>query len=126
MIYILDSSALIEVLGNSSRAQKVHDILRDSPVVTTSISMHEVLAGALTEKDRFVIEGLFSTVRVLDHDSSAARAGALIEQELTRMGRKINKADILIAGICTSHHAELVTCDADFAKIKGFSLKLIT
>src|SRR3989338_5031783 len=92
-----------------------------APPVTTSICAHEVLAGALFEKPGVVLDGLFSSMRILEHDARAARLGASIEQELRKKGTMINKLDILIAAICVVHNAELVTFDKDFSKIKNLS-----
>ncbi|HLD33697.1 MAG TPA: type II toxin-antitoxin system VapC family toxin [Candidatus Nanoarchaeia archaeon] len=118
-MYVLDSSALIEIIEGHSSGEKVIGIVGDAPLVTTSICEHEVLAGALSEKQAFVLDGLFSSMRILEHDARAARLGASIEQELRKKGTMINKLDILIAAICVVHNAELVTFDKDFSKIKN-------
>ncbi len=123
-MYVLDSSALIEVIENHPKAEVIEQLLKDAPLITTSISMHEVLAGASSEKQCFVLEGLFSTMRVLSHDAEAARIGAAIEQDLSHSGKKIGRADVLIAAICIVHDAALVTLDADFKNIKKLKLAL--
>ncbi|HLF54632.1 MAG TPA: type II toxin-antitoxin system VapC family toxin [Candidatus Nanoarchaeia archaeon] len=124
-MYVLDSNALIEFLEDGPRASKVLSVVGDEPLVTTSISMHEVLAGSMSDKSRFILENIFSSMRVLEHDAQAARLSAAIEREQYRMGAKINDADILIAGICKANNAELVTLDSDFTKIKGFKFKFV-
>src|SRR3989344_3545798 len=121
-MYVLDSSAIIEIFEEYPHMQKILDILGDESFVTTSISMHEVFAGAHSQKDRFIVSGLFSQAHILEHDAKAARIGATIEQELTHAGKMINRTDILIAGICKAHNAELVTLDKDFAKIKDIKV----
>ncbi len=124
-MYVLDSSALIELIHDTPVAHTIGDILKDELLITTSISMHELLVGALSEKQRFVLEGIFSIMRILPHDRPAAQQGALIEKELIKTGKKINDSDIFIAGICKAHNAELVTLDNDFTRIKGLKIHLV-
>lgn len=125
-MYILDSSALIEVIQERPKSEKVLQIIKDDPIITTTISMHELLSGAVSEKERFILEGLFSKFIILEHDIKAALIGSKIEKELTRTGNKINTLDVLIAGIAESKNAEIVTLDKDFSKIKSVKSKVIT
>ena len=124
-MYVLDSSALIELINEYPRKEKILSFMKDAPLITTSISMHEVLAGVLSEKEYFLVNSLFRGIRILDHTSDDARSGAEIERELSRAGTKINRFDVLIAGICKSHGAHLVTLDTDFSKIKGLTVTII-
>ena len=119
-MYVLDSSALIEVLEGHPKAEKIMELYGNAKLVTTSLCAHEILAGALSKKDRFVLEGVFSSMRILDHTMRAARVGAAMQQELSQAGTMINKFDVLIASICKLNDGELVTLDKDFAKIKNF------
>ena len=121
-MFVLDSSVLIEVIEDLPRSEKVEDLLRGEPAVTTTICMHEVLAGADSDKRRFVLETLFSRMNVLEHTSEAARRGARLEQDLSKKGSKINTNDVLIAGICLSQNATLITLDHDFKKIPNLNV----
>ncbi|MBI4450351.1 PIN domain-containing protein [Candidatus Woesearchaeota archaeon] len=125
-MYVLDSSALIELGEHRPGAQKLLDFLADQPLITTTISAHEVLAGVVSEQHRFVWESLLHGMTILDHNVSAAVAGARIERELTRSGAKINRADTMIAGICASRGAEIVAFDKDFSKIRGLRAHVLT
>jgi predicted nucleic acid-binding protein len=124
-MYVLDSSAIIELLNNGPLASKVARLAPEEDFVTTTISMHEVLVGAISEKESFIAENLFSGATVLEHTADAARAGALIQKQLNTSGTKINKMDVLIAGICRVNHAEVITLDRDFLNIKGLRVHLI-
>lgn len=124
-MYVLDTSALIEAFHDSDQAEKISRIVKDEPLFTTSICIHEVLVGALTEKDRFVAEGIFSTMQILEHNALAARIGAKIEQELVKTGRRINDMDVLIAAICKANNGELITFDRDFARIRDFKARIL-
>jgi tRNA(fMet)-specific endonuclease VapC len=125
-MYMLDSSTLIELLEKGPHAEKVATFLGNSPIVTASVCMHEVLAGVSSPKDRFVLEGLFTTFRVLPHDASAARIGSQMHQDLRKRGKMMNPMDILIAAVCKVHDAELVTLDKGFKNIKGARVHILT
>ncbi len=124
-MYVLDSSALIEVIEDHSKKQDVLQIVQDELLTVTSISVHEVLLGAVTEKQKKAVHESLYNARILEHDEAAARHGAIIEQELTRAGKKINRFDVLIAAICQSRDAHLITLDTDFSKIKGLNVTVI-
>jgi predicted nucleic acid-binding protein len=106
--------------------EKLSALLGDAPLTTTTISIHELLAGARNQQDRFLLENLFQAMQILDHTAEAARFGARIEQELSRTGSRINDIDMLIAGICKAHTAELVTFDQGFSRIKGLRAHVLS
>ena len=121
-MYVLDSSTLIELINDRSRAAKIEEYVTQIPLATTSVCVHEILAGALSVQDHFLLERFLSGLRILNHDLDAARIGSSIEQELRRVGKLINGMDILIAAICKAHHATLITLDNDFSRIKGLDV----
>ena len=123
-MYVLDSSAIIEVLQQRPRAAKMESVIGEETLVTTSITMHEVLLGALSEKERFVLETLFSGMRVLEHDARAAKLSSRIEIDLIRTGKKIGSRDCLIAGICMANDSTLVSLDNDYKRIPGLKVKM--
>jgi len=88
--------------------------------------MHEVLAGAESEKDQFILERLFTSGQILEHSVSAAREGARIHRRLLKLGTMINTMDILIAGICSVAKGEFITLDKNFKKIKEIKVKIIS
>jgi predicted nucleic acid-binding protein len=118
-MYVLDSSAIIEVINEGPAFKKVLATLKDESLVTTSICMHEVLVGAGSEAQRFVLEGIFSTMRILEHDKKAARIGAELEEELHHTNRRVKRPNVLIAAVCNAHNGTLVTFDTDFKNIKS-------
>jgi predicted nucleic acid-binding protein len=124
-MYVLDSSVLIEVVKERPLAGKIERLVQDAPLVTTSICMHEVLAGARSPEERFGFEALFTKMHVLEHTADAAKAGARIAHELARTGTPAGTPDTLIAGICKANNAALVTLDKGFARIKGIKTHLI-
>lgn len=115
-MYILDSSLLIEVIQKKPRAAKIMESLGKEQAVTTSISVHELFQGS-NDKEEFVIRGILKGMDVLSFDFEDAQISGKLAQKLYKQGKPINKADLLIAGICLSHDATLVTLDNDFRNI---------
>lgn len=125
-MYVLDSSALIELIRNLPRASKILDFLRDAPVETTSIVLHELLSGIPTEKQRLLLDDLLMDATIIPHDADAAHASASIQRTLNAAGMNIGMRDILIAGTCKAKNATLVTLDKDFARIKDLNVQVIS
>ena|SRR3989338_4564093 len=124
-MYVVDSTILIEALRELPRIKKVQQLIGDEPLTTTTITFHELFVGVRTAQEQFIIEGLFSSMTVLSYDLKSAKEGARIEKHLTQTGRKINKMDTLIAGICKANNATLVTLDKDFTKIDDLNVEYI-
>lgn len=123
-MYVLDSSAIIELLADTPKAKKIEDILGENTIATTTISYVEVISGI---KGKGIIGTLefFNSVLVLNFDISAANESIWIEKELKRNGQLIGRSDLFIAGICKQNKFPLVTCDADFKRIKSITVHLI-
>ncbi|MEK6960049.1 MAG: type II toxin-antitoxin system VapC family toxin [Nanoarchaeota archaeon] len=125
-MYVLDSSVLIEIINAGEKAEKIHKIVGDDPLVTTSITLYEVLAGATNQKTCFIYEGLFQGMSVLHFDAVAAKYSSRIERGQYGTGKPVSKADLFIAGICAALNATLVTMDKDFTTIDGLKVRLVS
>lgn len=125
-MYVLDSSALIELFEGTQQHRTIRDLIEGKQLVTTSICVHEVLVGAHHEKENSVLEDIFSSMHVLDFTVPAAKISALIVRGLSREGNLIGRMDILIAAICRAHDATLVTLDKDFLKIKDLKVHVVS
>ncbi len=120
-MYVLDSSAIIEAVDDEKQAEKIARVTKDEPVVTTTICIHEILAGTITERDRFVLGKILSGMQILEHTVKSAHIGAQIQKDLEHVGKMINPYDILIAAVCKENNAELITFDKGFARVKGLT-----
>ena len=125
-MYVLDSSALIEMIKKFPLSENIMEFLRGEQLVTTSICAHEVLSGVNSEKDLFVVNGLFNFCEVLNHDLKSAEIGAIFSQDLKKSGKMMSQMDVLIAAICKKNNATLVTLDKKFVNIKGLDVKIIS
>jgi predicted nucleic acid-binding protein len=124
-MFILDSSAIIELIAGSILGKKVNDAVGNNQLATTTISLVEVLTGI---RGKAVVPALafFDAVEVLAFDKKSALETVWIEKELRRNGNMIGRSDIFIAGICKRYDYMLVTCDKDFNKVKSIKRKVIS
>ena len=115
-MYILDSSAFIELINESPVGKKIAKKIRDVPAITTVFTINEILIGA-KGIHRKALEKLFEGVEVIEYDKDSALKSVEIEEVLMKKGQIINKVDIFIAGICLANNKQLVTLDKHFKRI---------
>lgn len=123
-MYLLDSSAIIELLGGTERGRKIRDLIGEEMIVATAISLVEVLSGARGSMT-MVASHFFKTVELLPFDREAASESLDIEQQLRKLGRPVERVDILIAGICKKHRIPIVTCDSGFTHMSMIDVRVI-
>lgn len=114
---VIDTSVLIEILKRTQQGIRAAEALGDEPLSITAITVHELLVGKADTK---------IDLAILDYDARAATHSAAIERTLRGKGRMVNKADILIAGVCIANDATLATFDHDFTTIPGLDVKILT
>jgi predicted nucleic acid-binding protein len=123
-MYVLDSSAIIELLADTEKAKKIEEILGKTPIATTTISYVEVISGVKGKGIVGAIE-FFNSVVVLDFDIVAANESIWIEKELKQTGQLLGRTDLFIAGICKQNKFPLVTCDNDFKRVKSITVHVV-
>lgn len=123
-MYLLDSSAIIELLGGTPRGRKIEQLVGKIPLATTTISFVEVISGM---KGNAIVGALefFNSIVVFDFDKAAANECIWIDKELRGIGQLIGKSDLYIAGISRKNKFPLVTCDNDFKRIKSITCYVI-
>lgn len=123
-MYVLDSSAIIELIADTDKAKRIEDILGKNPIATTTISYVEVISGI---KGNAIVGALefFNSVIVLDFDIDAANESIWIEKELKQKGQLLGRTDLFIAGICKQNKLPLITCDNDFKRVKSITVHVI-
>jgi tRNA(fMet)-specific endonuclease VapC len=113
---VADTDVLIEFLrGREPFAERVAVEIRRG-LSTTAVTAFELLAGAHTAKQKKSVEDLLDGLTVLVLDTPAAARGAQVRRELEKRGMGIGMADSLIAGVCLSCEAALLT-----GNVKHFS-----
>lgn len=123
-MYILDTSCFIELIKNSSKGQKICKILENTPAITTTLTIHETLSG-MEGIQAEILKKLLDGIEILNYDKQSAIKSAHIERMLTKQGRKINKIDTLIAGICITSNKTIVTLDKHFKRIPGLKCLMV-
>ena len=123
-MYLLDSSAIIELLAGSERGRKIKDLIGEDVLVSTAISLVEVLSGTqgnmATTASQF-----FKAIDSLPFDREAASESLEIERHLREHGKPAEWSDVFIAGICKKHRITLVTCDTGFRHMPMIEAKIV-
>ncbi len=125
---IADSDVLIDALhGKEPAASRVVQELRQGALATSSINSFELLSGAKTAAHRRRVEQLLAPLSILPCDEAAAATAAGIRRKLEAAGSKIGMADYLIAGICITHSALLLTRNRrHFERVPGLRFEDLT
>lgn len=107
---VADTDVLIDALnGKEPVKARVIEGLENGSLATTSISVFELLSGARGQRQDRAIRTLLEALPILELNREVADTAAEIRQELEATGQTIGLADYLIAGICVSRSAELLT-----------------
>lgn len=122
-MYLVDTSALIEIVKGTKKGEDILKKYGDENMVTTSFTVHESLMGS-KESEMKKLKEFFKDTLILSYDFESAEKSSEIEKELTSKGELINKIDIFIASICILNNCNLITLDKDFKKIKDLKLIL--
>ncbi len=115
-MFILDSSAIIEIFHGTETGNKIVTFLEGKMFSVTSFSVYEIF---FKEKEKEKLNELISSTDIFVFDEGAAEVAVSIEKNLKKSGSMINDIDIFIAAICMQTNSTLVICDNDFKKISG-------
>lgn len=121
------TDVLIDALRGRGAAERVRIELATGRLATTSITIFELLVGARTASERERVERLLAAMIHLPVDAPAAREAAAIGRDLSARGLSIGEADTLIAGVCRSRSAMLLSRNrAHFERVEGLVLATIS
>jgi tRNA(fMet)-specific endonuclease VapC len=123
-VIVADTDVLIDALhGREPVADHVRRALQSARLATTTITVFELMSGARSESARAKIERLLAAITVLRFDETAARSASEVRRALEGKGTPIGMADYLIAGVCLSRSAVLLTRNrAHFERVPGLQL----
>lgn len=109
-LIVADTDVLIDALrGRDPVAERVAEEIKAGNLATTVLSCFELLSGSRDDGERERVEDLLEALRVLPLDPEAAEMAAALRRRLEARGETIGLADYLIAGICLSRSAALMT-----------------
>lgn len=122
---VADSDVLIDALrGRDPSAHRVRRDLPSGGLATTAVSAFELRSGPRSDRARRQVETLLAPLEILSFDEDAAAEAARIRRELESAGTPIAMADCLIAGICRSRSARLLTRNrSHFERVPGLELE---
>jgi len=121
---VADSDVLIDALrGREPAAGRIALEIKLGTLASTSVNAFELLSGARTKKEKRAVETLLAALPILPVDEASGRMAADIRLALERAGQGIGMADYLIAGVCLSRSAMLLTRNrAHFERVAGLVL----
>jgi predicted nucleic acid-binding protein len=113
--------------GSPEAVEKLREIANDgSPVVTTIITVYELLKGASLsskrEENLIDVKEAISNIQVLNLTPEACAEASNIFTELKKSGKIIGEFDILIAAIAKTNGECILTRDRHFNAVKGIDL----
>lgn len=130
MVYLLDTSVLIDLLRQKPEAWEYLRSIRKETITTSSICEAEVYEGIYREKpENFLLrKGIFLNLlskltKITIFDSEQGEITGKIRADLSLKGSLIGDLDVLIAAAAISQNATLVTKNpAHFQKIPGLQV----
>ena len=90
-------------------------------VVTTGLVLQELLQGFQGPKQRARIIDAFSALPLIAPEREDHVAAADLRNQCRRKGVQIGTIDALLAQLCIRHELQLLTADADFARIAAYA-----
>src|SRR5262249_25145525 len=109
--------------GRQPALDRITIELKAGALATTVITAFELLSGARSATEEQKVEQLLAGLTVLGLDGEAATAAAKARRVLERSGQKLGMADYLIAGICITRSAVLLTNNRKhFERVPGLRL----
>jgi predicted nucleic acid-binding protein len=120
---IADSDVLIDYLRGREPVQGRIALELRHDLATTAVNAFELRSGAKLARDQERVEQLLDALAILPIDGAAAAAAAGVRLNLERAGHGLAMADYLIAGVCLSRDAPLLTRNrAHFECVPGLHL----
>ncbi len=127
-LIVADTDVLIDSLrGTEPARRRIDQELSAGHLATTVVTAFELLSGARTTAQQTRIESLLGAMTIFPLEFIAADIAARIRRDLESRGEGIGMADYLIAGICLSRNAMLLTRNrGHFRRIPGLHLATLS
>ena len=124
---VADTDVLIDSLrGRDPGRSRIAIELATGRLATTAITVFELVTGTRQRGERESVERLLAALTILPLDPPAARRAAAIRIEVEATGKGLATADYLIAGICLSRSALLLTRNRQhFECVPGLALSAL-
>ncbi len=126
---VLDSDLLVAILRkNNDAIKKIEELtINQDSIMTTIFNEQEILVGALlTENKKYydISKSLVDSYIKLVYDQKSMLESTKIYYFLEKNGNHIEVVDEMIAGICISNNATLITRNAaHFSRIPNLKIE---
>jgi tRNA(fMet)-specific endonuclease VapC len=121
---LLDSSVLIELFRKKDKQKSFFYQLSQSEddFAISIITHYEVLRGINDFQEDFWSD-FMALIQILPFDVDSSKEAIKIYNDLKKMNKLIDLADILIAATALTHNISLATLNIDhFSRVKGLNL----
>jgi tRNA(fMet)-specific endonuclease VapC len=124
MSFVADTDVLIDFLRNRGpQADRIALELQSGRLATTAVSAFELWIGAKSPQEKVAVQTLLAALTIVSLDESAASEAGAVFRILESKGMTIGMADSLIAGICLSRKAMLITKNLKhFSRVPGLKI----
>lgn len=121
---VADSDVLIDALrGHEPVTERISRELDAGGLATTAVTAFELSSGAHSDRALAQVRTLLRGLSILPLDQEAGARAAAVRRDLERAGMPIGMADYLIAGICLTRSATLLTRNREhFERVEGLGL----
>lgn len=117
MSFVADTDVLIDFLRDRGQnAKRIELELKTGRLHTTSVTAFELWVGAKSTNQKTAVETLLAAMSIIPLDAQASAKAGEVYQLLEGKGQTIGMADSLIAGICLSRDAILITGNKKYFK----------
>jgi tRNA(fMet)-specific endonuclease VapC len=117
---VVDTGIFIEYLRSKDKSVTVlKSLSKNATLLTTSVSVYELMMGATSEEKAGYIKKLLDDVIVIPFDENAAIKASQIYNQLKKRNQLIEFRDIFIAAICVINQLPLLTLNKKhFARVE--------
>lgn len=127
-MYCLDSDVVIAHFRGDNSIKWHLDTLSADELFITPVTLCELYRGVYLsrtpEKDRFLVRRLLERVHLLNFDLPACEIFGDAYKLLRQSGKLTQDSDLMIASICISNNATLITRNKKhFENIKGLKIE---
>lgn len=128
MIYCLDTNFIIDIFNGVEDVRPKIDSLKGESLLIPTIVLCELYKGAYlsTNKEHGIsmINSLLNESQIIELDNVSCRLFGELNAILSKKGRLTEENDLMIAAICISHNATLVTRNKKhFQNIPGLKVE---
>ena len=127
-MYCLDSDVVIAHFRGDNSIKECLDPISSEELFVTPITLCELYRGVFLsgnlEKDKLLVERLLERVNVLNFDLPACEIFGKAYKSLKQSGKLTQESDLMIASICISNNAILITRNKrHFENIQGLKIE---